>query len=305
MAREFLTAMWGALGGGTEVADSVGFVDPGELPSVFAVSDFAAAAVGAAGAAIAELIGARFGDLPRVSVSKRLSSLWYGWSIRPDAWSMPAPWDPMSGDYSTTDGWIRLHTNAPHHRAAALRVLGVAADKAQVARAVGGWSATALESAVVESGGCAATMRSMDAWRVHAQGESVSAEPLMAIQTTQDTAEFAWTPTRDRPLEGLRVLDLTRVLAGPVATRFLAGFGADVLRIDPPTWDEPGVIPEVTLGKRCARLDLRDAAARAHFSNFYELRTSSCTVIELTRWQTSGWILRHGATFVRASSMSV
>jgi crotonobetainyl-CoA:carnitine CoA-transferase CaiB-like acyl-CoA transferase len=53
------------------------------------------------------------------------------------------------------------------------------------------------------------------------------------------------------------VLDLTRVLAGPVATRFLAAFGAQVLRIDPPGWDEPAVVPDVTLGKRCARLDLR------------------------------------------------
>jgi crotonobetainyl-CoA:carnitine CoA-transferase CaiB-like acyl-CoA transferase len=61
------------------------------------------------------------------------------------------------------------------------------------------------------------------------------------------------------------VLDLTRVLAGPVATRFLAGYGADVLRIDPPGWNEPGVIPEVTLGKRCARLDLTQAADRATF----------------------------------------
>ena len=61
-----------------------------------------------------------------------------------------------------------------------------------------------------------------------------------------------------RPLAGIKVLDLTRVLAGPIASRFLAGLGADVLRIDPPTWNEPGVVPEVTLGKRCARLDLND-----------------------------------------------
>jgi crotonobetainyl-CoA:carnitine CoA-transferase CaiB-like acyl-CoA transferase len=71
--------------------------------------------------------------------------------------------------------------------------------------------------------------------------------------------------TPDRPLQGIRVLDLTRVLAGPIATRFLAGFGADVLRIDPPTWDEPGVIPDVTPGKRCARLDLRGSSDRAVF----------------------------------------
>jgi crotonobetainyl-CoA:carnitine CoA-transferase CaiB-like acyl-CoA transferase len=66
-------------------------------------------------------------------------------------------------------------------------------------------------------------------------------------------------------LQGIRVLDLTRILAGPVATRFLAGFGADVLPIDPPGWDEPGVVPEVTLGKRCATLDLHDESHREQF----------------------------------------
>ncbi|WP_249293005.1 CoA transferase, partial [Achromobacter ruhlandii] len=73
----------------------------------------------------------------------------------------------------------------------------------------------------------------------------------------------AWRVSAQRPLQGLRVLDLTRILAGPVATRFLAGFGADVLRIDPPGWEEPGTVPEVVLGKRCARLDLKSAEGLA------------------------------------------
>jgi len=262
VTREFLVPMWTALGGPAEVIESVDFTGSGDLPSVFAVSDFAAAAVGAASAATAELIGARFGELPRVTVSRRLSSLWYGWSIRPDGWKMPAPWDPASGDYATADGWIRLHTNAPHHREAALRVLGAPADKAQVAQAVSGWKADELESAVVQSGGCAATMRSANAWAVHPQGQTVAASPLLTVQTSDDVHDSPWTPTPDRPLKGLRVLDLTRVLAGPVATRFLAGLGANVLRIDSPTWDEPGVVPDVTLGKRCARLDLRTAQSQ-------------------------------------------
>lgn len=262
MNHEFLKAMWHALGGATEVLERVSFVGTGDLPSVFAVSDFAAAAVGAAGAAMAELIGTRFGELPRVSVSNRLASLWYGWSIRPEGWTMPAPWDPVAGDYRTADGWIRLHTNAPHHGEAALRVLGVPADKGQIAQVVSRWNADELENAVIQAGGCAATMRSLDAWKQHPQSQGVAG----SMETSQDLSELPWSPTPSRPLEGLRVLDLTRVLAGPVATRFLAGFGAQVLRIDSPTWDEPGVALEVTLGKRCARLDLRDASDRARFN---------------------------------------
>jgi len=156
-----------------------------------------------------------------------------------------------------------LHTNAPHHRDAALSVLRVSADKSKVSRAVADWEENALEAAVVENKGCAAAMRSMAMWTTHAQGERVAREPLMAAVATDDIGDSSIPSTSHRPLQGIRVLDLTRVLAGPVATRFLAGFGADVLRIDPPTWDEPGVVPEVTLGKRCPRLDLRSSADRA------------------------------------------
>ena len=245
------------------MTNALQLTDPGDLPSVFAVSDFAAAAVAAAGAAIAELLSP---PTPQLMVSKRLASLWFGWSIRPDGWKMPAPWDPIAGDYAASDGWIRLHTNAPHHRAAALSVLETGASKDDVARAVAGWKASELESAVVERGGCAAALKTIREWQEHPQGRAVCAEPTVAIRETDDESPSRWAPSPDRPLRGLKVLDLTRVLAGPVATRLLAGFGADVLRIDPPAWDEPGVIPEVALGKRCARLDLRDTAARVQFT---------------------------------------
>jgi len=175
-------------------------------------------------------------------------------------------WDPLAGDYRTRDGWIKLHTNAARHRAAALKVLGPHQDKATLARAVNEWSATELESAIVEAGGCAAEMRSMAEWRAHPQGRAINDEPLLHWTRTPITGLPRWKPRAERPLEGIRVLDLTRVLAGPVAGRFLAGYGAEVLRIDPPDWDEPGVIPEVALGKRCARLDLTTAADRRTFA---------------------------------------
>jgi crotonobetainyl-CoA:carnitine CoA-transferase CaiB-like acyl-CoA transferase len=198
-------------------------------------------------------------------VDGRLTSLWFGWSIRPLGWDLPTPWDPIAGDYRTADGWIRLHTNAPRHRKAALSVLGVHASRDIVTRTVENWTTEALESAVVAAGGCAATMRSVAEWNSQAQGSAVRTEPLVLRQPTGDARASHWRPNALRPLQGLKVLDLTRVLAGPVATRFLAGLGADVLRIDPPLWDEPAVVPDVTLGKRCARLDLTQQADRACF----------------------------------------
>jgi hypothetical protein len=264
-ASGLLNQIWGAAGGAPATLDYARFAGDGALPSVFATTDLAAASVGAAGAAVAELIAQRFGAAPRFTVDRRLASFWFAMSVRPSGWELPPAWDAVAGDYATADGWIRLHTNAPHHRAAALKVLGVPVDKGQVAAAVAQWSADALESAVVAAGGCAAQMRSLDDWGAHEQGRAVKQEPLLHVQTQAAGSLPGWAGTRERPLAGVRVLDLTRILAGPVATRFLAGFGADVLRIDPVDWDEPSLAPEVTLGKRCAKLDLRDEQGKARF----------------------------------------
>ena len=236
----------------------------GALPSAFAVTDFAAASIATAAAGIAALLARRSDDrAPAIAVDRRLSAGWLQLSIRPLGWQLPPPWDAIAGDYACRDGWIRLHTNAPHHRAAAEAVLGRHADKAGMADAVRRWDRTALESAVVAAGGCAAEMRSIAEWQRHPQGRAVAAEPLVDVETHHGAGLAHWALERDRPLDGVRVLDLTRVLAGPVATRFLAGYGAEVLRIDPPHWDEPSVVPEVNPGKRSARLDLRTDAGRA------------------------------------------
>lgn len=232
----------------------------GAFPSAFRVTDLAATSVGTAAAEVAALAGA-----PQVTVDRRLASWWFLMTIRPVGWELPPVWDAVAGDYPTADGFIRLHTNAPHHRDAALGVLGVAGDRTAVADAVAGWKADDLESAVVAAGGCAAAMRTMDEWAAHPQGAAVATEPLIAWTPGDEGRTWRGSGRRDRPLAGVRVLDLTRVLAGPVATRFLAGFGADVLRLDPPDWDEPAVVPEVTRGKRCARVDLRTADGRATF----------------------------------------
>src|SRR3954452_17905429 len=138
-ADAFLREIWTSLRGDAALLPSVSFVGAGDLPSVFAVSDLAVGAIGAAALAVAELVGAASGATPSVWVDRRLASFWFGSTLRPLGWSRPPAWDPIAGDYAGADGWIRLHTNAPRHRDAALAVLGVPADKDNVAGAVSRW----------------------------------------------------------------------------------------------------------------------------------------------------------------------
>ena len=265
LVHELTKKLWGEIGGDGGASDAVSFTGGGELPSAYPVTDLAAASIAAASLALSELLSTAIDHSPAVTVDRRLASMWFGMSIRPMGWKLPPVWDAFAGDYRTHDGWIKLHTNAPHHRAAAMRVLGNHPDRASMAGAVATWNATDLETAIVGEGGCAAAMRSAVEWADHPQGRAVAGEPL-AHRRLHDSAPLKnWNIAPERPLKGLRVLDLTRVLAGPVATRFLACFGADVLRIDPPNWDEPAVVQEVTLGKRCARLDLHHINDRKIF----------------------------------------
>lgn len=191
----------------------------------------------------------------------------------PRGWATEPLWDPLAGNYPVQDGWIRLHTNYANHRRGALQALGLDADQGResVAKAASGWRGEELEDAVVAAGGCAALMRTRSAWTAHPAGRSIDDEPLVAaVRRTASsdplTERLADTRTEALPLAGLRVLDLTRVIAGPVCTRFLAAYGADVLRIDPPGFREvPALLPEMTLGKRCAALDLAQRSGRETF----------------------------------------
>jgi len=253
MTHPFLTEIEAALGAEMTPDVAIRVTEPAHLPAYFDVGGLAVASVQAAGAEAAAVLGAR-----SLAVDQRRALMWFGMTLRPQGWEVPSPWDPIAGDYATRDGWIRLHTNAPYHRAAALSVLGCAPLRDAVGEAVLDWDKDALEGAVVAASGAAAAMHSLAEWAAHPQGRAVASEPLIAWSKTGSGAQPV-------AMQGLRVLDLTRVLAGPVATRFLAGYGADVLRIDPPRWGEPAVEPEVTLGKRCAGLNLHRAEDRATF----------------------------------------
>jgi hypothetical protein len=219
------------------------------LPGAFRVADAATAAVGVALLAAARWTGAR---RARLDIGAATGVFLADRRLRIDG-AVPELWDPVAGDYPAADGWVRLHTNYPWHRAAALRALGLDADagRAEVARIVAGRPAGEVETAVQGAGGAAAALRSREEWRAHGQSEAVGRRPLVEVTAAPDAAA-------DAPDRAPRVLDLTRVIAGPTATKVLAAFGADVLRLDAPGFEEllPLVV-DTTAGKRCAQLDLR------------------------------------------------
>jgi crotonobetainyl-CoA:carnitine CoA-transferase CaiB-like acyl-CoA transferase len=244
----------------------------GSAKCCYAVAQYSQAAVAAAVLEVQRLRKRVWSLKSSATVDRTLAASWSLNSIQAMGWQLPATWDEYAGDYKCKDGWIRLHTNAAHHRAAALAVLGEPENLESAREAVSHWVGLDLESKVVAAGGAAAFMMSRDQWNSHEQGQAVNAEPVVAWTKTQaggSTSRPALS-TPERPLNGLKILDLTRVLAGPVCTRFLASLGAEVLRIDPPDWDEDGNALEMTVGKRCAGLDLNKADDRRVFQTLLE-----------------------------------
>ncbi len=240
----------------------------GDVPHWFDIVGLAAQTLGAFAGCLSRYIEDETGEGHAVEIDRRMTALWTVYSIRPMGWSPQSAWNPVGGDYRAKDGWIRLHTN--HHLEQALSVLQCDQEKDSVAKAVTNWEAEALEDAIVSAGGCAAAMRSIEEWSQHPQGAAVSQAPLVDWENWPAIDDEAGPFTSDLPLKGLRVLDLTRVIAGPSASRFLSLFGADVLRIDPPFWEEPGIAAEMTLGKRCAGLDLRTKTDREVLSTLIQ-----------------------------------
>jgi len=274
---DLCTRVWRSLGGAADVAEVLTVSGPrAVLPAYFDVTGLATASVAGATLAAAEFLAAREVSRPRpVFVDSRASCAAFAAEglFTPVGWSLPEPWDPIAGNYRAEDGWIRLHTNYAYHRAAVERVLA-AADRAAVAAAVLRWKTGDLEAAVVEAGGCAAVMHARETWLASAPG-AATATALPAVVSEQRLPAGRAPAESDSPLSGtaspfsgVRVLDMTRVIAGPVCTKFLAAYGAEVLRLDPPGFAEvPALLPETTAGKRTAALDLMADAGRALFEN--------------------------------------
>ncbi len=270
-ARQVVEALWHGLGLAPEALErlSLAGAEP-VLPSSFAVGTAAQAGIAAAALAATEVGRQRNGRVQQVAVDMRAAACECCGALRIDG-RAPDLWEPLSGLYRGAGGWLRLHANFAHHRDAALRALGLPAGtetaRAAVEAAVRERDAPALEDAVIAAGGVAAAVREFAAWQAHAQGRAVAARPLPTIERLGDAAPPALPPLpRDAPpLAGLRVLDLTRILAGPVGTRTLAFHGADVLRVAAPQLPEIAALPDTSRGKLSALADLRRPADRAAF----------------------------------------
>jgi crotonobetainyl-CoA:carnitine CoA-transferase CaiB-like acyl-CoA transferase len=264
--KHVLAALW-RMGGHLEEALASVELTGAEpvLPSSFAVGTVAQTTIAAAALAAAELMRLRTGRHQRVGVAMRDAAIEFRSEryLRVDGKPAPEIWDKIAGLYRCGDGrWVRLHTNFPHHRDGLLALLRCDYDRAAVSAALQAWRAEDLEAAAAEAGLAVAACRSCAEWDAHPQARAIRRLPLFSIEKIGE-APPQLLPPGDRPLSGARVLDLTRVIAGPVGGRTLALHGADVLLVTAPHLPATEVfVIDSGRGKLSTAIDLREPAGR-------------------------------------------
>ena len=237
------------------------------FPSSFAVGTAAQSTIAAAALAACEVGHARGAPRQQVSVDMTHAAVeCTGWFSLDG--QVPELWDPISGLYRCTDGFVRIHANFAHHREGALRLLGLDPDvatRADAEAALLTWRASDYEDAAAARGLVVSALRSFEQWDDTPQGRAVAAQPLFTLERIGDAPPRDLPPLAadQRPLAGLRVLDLTRVLAGPVGGKALAAYGADVMLVNSPNLPNISAIADTSRGKLSAHVDLDTEAGRA------------------------------------------
>jgi crotonobetainyl-CoA:carnitine CoA-transferase CaiB-like acyl-CoA transferase len=267
MMNEALRTILSIAGWPEARARSVEITGPGDpvLPTPFRIAETSTAALAAVGLAVSDLWALRTGRHQGITIDARqaTASLRSGRYLKIDGERVPSEPNEIMGMYpARARRWSYVHCNFPNHRAAALKVLGVPENREAVRRAVAQWDARELEEAIIAAHGAGGMVRTMAEWAEHPQGVAVASLPLMEIVRIGDSPPEAL-PRGARPLSGVRVLDLTRVLAGPSCARTLAEHGADVLKITAEHLPSLGRQEYDTgHGKLSACLDLREAKDR-------------------------------------------
>lgn len=235
------------------------------LPSSFRVDAAAASSIGAAGLAAEAIWRHRTGHAQQVAIDIRHAAAEFRSEryIRVGDNPPKDPWDPIAGAYPTADGWVRLHTNFPHHRDAILKLLACDNTREAVAAALRRRKAEAFETAAWQAGACVSAYRSLAEWDAHPHARALAGLPPLRLERLRAAPPHPFAPNPDRPLAGVKVLDLTRVIAGPVAGRTLAAHGADVLYVASPNVPNlPDLVADTGRGKRACAIDLETAEGR-------------------------------------------
>jgi crotonobetainyl-CoA:carnitine CoA-transferase CaiB-like acyl-CoA transferase len=278
--RAALAALWRHAGQPDAALDAINLTgNEPALPSSFAIGTAAQASIAASALAAAEVWRLRSGRPQQVSVDMRDAGIEFRSEryLRIEGKAPGEVWDKIAGLYRCGDGrWVRLHTNFPHHRDGVLTLLGCDYSREAVQRQLEGWEAEELETAAAEAGLVVTMARSFDEWDAHPQGQVVSRLPVFSIEKIGD-APAQPLPRGDRPLSGVRVLDLTRVIADPVCGRTLAAHGAEVMLVT--AQHLPQMMPLVMdngRGKLSTFIDLREASGRETLGRLRAAQTSSC-----------------------------
>jgi len=244
------------------------------FPSSFRVGAAAQSTVAAAALAACEIGHQRGAGRQHVTVNMAHAAVectgWFSLDGR-----VPNQWEAFSGLYCCADGHVRLHTNFAHHRDGALALLGLdpaTAQRHDAEQALLGWRAIDFENTAAQHKLVATALRRFDEWDATPQGLALAGQPLFTIsriegyeEASKEARPLVLPALGDDapPLSGVRVLELTRILAGPVGGRALAAYGADVMLVNSPKLPNIEAIADTSRGKLSALADLQTAQGRA------------------------------------------